>query len=77
MNITFATHFSDGKSVKSSIYFGHDELNCGINKMDDQSCTKDNHNQSDAKKDAVKINTQLYQTMTYILTPVSSLLIAF
>ena len=37
MSITFATHYCGGKAVKSSISFGHDELSCGMAKMDEKA----------------------------------------
>lgn len=38
VSLTFAIHYCGGKAVKSSISFEHDELSCGMTKMDDEKC---------------------------------------
>ena len=50
MSVTFATHYCGGKAVKSSISFGHDNLDCGMAKMDEEKCGKEDHQQRITKK---------------------------
>lgn len=50
MSITFATHYCGGKAVKSSISFGHDELSCGMAKMDEKACDEGDHGQKITRK---------------------------
>ena len=50
MSVTFATHYCGGKAVKSSISFGHDELSCGMAKMDEKTCEEGDHGQKITRK---------------------------
>lgn len=50
MSVTFATHYCGGIAVKSSISFGHDELSCGMAKMNDKACDESNHGQKITRK---------------------------
>jgi hypothetical protein len=51
MSVTFATHYCGGKAVKSSISLGHDDLTCGMTKMEDATCVNHSHEAGITKKD--------------------------
>lgn len=40
MGLSFATHYCDGQVLKSKVVFGGDELNCGMEAMDDGCASK-------------------------------------